>query len=79
MDAVSEGVMAKQQIEIRYEEASLQNVLQYFADQYKAPAGTNFLLGFDGSNRVEWFVDAAQGRVIFKLFLQSREGGHLGD
>lgn len=63
----------RQQIEVRYEEASLTNVMQFFADNYKAPAGLRFLRSFDGSNRIEYFVDTVQGKVIYKLYLEQEQ------
>lgn len=60
-----------EKIEIRYQEASLDNVLQFFADEFKAPAGTKVMKNIDGSTRAEWFVDPMQGKVVFKLFLET--------
>jgi hypothetical protein len=57
--------------EIRYQEADLDGVLQFYANRYDAPEGTQFIKGFDGSNKVEWFVDIEKRRVVFKLYLEA--------
>lgn len=60
-----------EKIELRYQEADLDNVLQYFADQYKAPEGLAFKKEVDGSNLAEWFIDVEKRRVVFKLFFET--------
>lgn len=63
-----------QQREINYQEADLDTVLQYWADQYKPRAGMALIENIDGSTKAEWFVDVEKRRVVFKLYTEVSAG-----
>lgn len=50
-----------------YQSASLQNVMQFFADAFDDECLRKNL---DGSVCAEWWIDLAKGEVIFKLVIE---------
>lgn len=64
----------KREVEVQYEEVSLQNVLQFFADKFEMQPGKQVMRRLDGSAIFNYFVDVGQGTVVFKLYIEpSRE------
>lgn len=61
------GNLAKKpttKMDIRYAEASLEAVMQFYADAYTMLPGQRLA-------KADSFVDTAKGRVVFKLYVES--------
>lgn len=50
-------------LQIRYQVAKLQDVLNYFIDGFYQPERGRIV-------RVEWWLDSAKGDVVFRLMLE---------